>query len=136
MARFGCLLIGLVFFQHTIQAQPLVGMKKANIISYMNQHQPGFALDNTIINKQYNYLKFYDRVNEETILCFLTEDDVCNVLRRMSDYSNLDMTIKRLDTENTRIGTDKWSYTFNGQEFVVELKKEKWYFTLETRRKK
>ena len=136
MIRIVCFFIVLLFFQGTIPAQPLVGMKKADIISYMKLNLPGFAQDNSIVNKQYNYLKYYDRTNEETILCFLSEDDKCYVLRRMSDYSNLENTIKKLDNEYKRTGTDTWSFIIDKDEFVVELKRDKWYFTIETKRKK
>jgi hypothetical protein len=136
MIRLVYFAIGLLIFQGAIFGQPLVGMKKADIISYMKQNEPNFALDNAMVNKKYVYLKFYDKDNEETILCFLTDNNICNLVRRMSDYSNLNPTIKKLDKEYKKIDKDKWSYTINKDEYVIELKREKWYFTLETRIKK
>ena len=136
MKRLLYILIGILFLQQALPAQPLIGMKKADILVYMKQNEPDFALDNAVINKKYNYLKYYDNINEETILCFLSNIDVCNLVRRMSDYSNLELTVKKLDREYKKTETDKWSYSLNNDEYVVEMKREKWYFTLETRRKK
>ena len=136
MSRIAFYLIGLVFLQEAILSQPLIGMKKQEIIVYMNQSEPDFVLDNSMVNKQYNYLKYFDRINEETILCFLSDDNICTFIRRMSDYSNLQNTLKRLDKEYKKIENDKWIYSINKEEFMVELKREKWYFTLETKRKK
>jgi hypothetical protein len=136
MMRFAYFIIGLLFFQEALFAQPIIGMKKADILSYMKQNEAGFSLDNEMVNKQYNYLKYFSEISEETILCFLSENDVCNLVRRISDYSNLDLTLKKLDKDYKKIDTDKWSYTINQDEFIVEMKREKWYFTLETRKKK
>ena len=136
MKRLLYILIGILFLQQASSAQPLIGMKKADILVYMKQNEPDFALDNAVINKKYNYLKYYDRVNEETILCFLTDIDVCHLVRRMSDYSNLDLTLKKLDKQYKKVEKDKWVYTVSNDDFIVEMKREKWYFTLETRRKK
>ncbi len=129
-------LIGLFIFGQAVIAQPLVGLGKADILAYMKQYEPDFALDNAMVNKKFNYLKYYDKVNEETILCFLSETDVCNLVRRMSDYSNLELTLKKLNKEYKVVEKDKWSYNLHNEEFVIEMKRDKWYFTLETRRKK
>ena len=136
MKRLLYILIGILFLQQALPAQPLIGMKKADILVYMKQNEPDFVLDNAVVNTKYNYLKYYDKVNEETILCFLTDIDVCHLVRRMSDYSNLDLTLKKLDKHYKKIEKDKWAYTVNSDDFIVEMKREKWYFTLETRRKK
>jgi hypothetical protein len=136
MLRLLQLIIGLLVFQEAIQTQPLVGMKKEEIITYMRQYEPDFALDLTVVNKKYNYLKYFDKTNEETILCFLSDINECNLIRRMSDYSNLELRIKKLNKAYKSVDKDKWVYTINNEEFMVNLKREKWYFTLETRRKK
>ena len=136
MKRYVIILIGLLFLQEALLSQPLIGLGKADILAYMKQYEPDFVLDNVMVNKKYNYLKYYDNINEETILCFLSNIDVCNLVRRMSDYSNLELTVKKLDREYKKTETDKWSYSLNNDEYVVEMKREKWYFTLETRRKK
>jgi len=136
MRQIAFIILGILVLQTSLLAQPLVSLKKADIIAYMRQYEPGFALDNAMVNKKYNYLKFYDKINEETLLCFLNDNDICNLVRRMSDYSNLDLTIKKLDRDYKKTEVDKWSYTINNEEFAIELKREKWYFTLETRRKK
>ena len=136
MMRLIYIFIGLFILQQLLLSQPLVGLKKADIIAYMRQNEPDFALDNAMVNTKYNYLKYYDKINEETILCFLTDADVCHLVRKMSDYSNLDLTLKKLDKEYNKLDNDKWSYSLNNEEFIVEMKREKWYFTLETRRKK
>jgi hypothetical protein len=134
MKSFVHILVGLLILYQSVYGQPLVGMKKADILTYMKHNEPNFALDDGIVNAKYVYLKYYDKTNEETILCFLAENEICNLLRRMSDYSNLDPTVKKLDKEYKKIDKDKWSYFINKDEFVIELKREKWYFTLETKR--
>ena len=136
MKRYIFILIGLFILGPAMFAQPLVGLGKTDIIAYMRQNEPDFALDNAMVNKKFNYLKYYDKINEETILCFLSVNDVCNLVRRMSDYSNLELTVNKLNREYKEIEKDKWLYSLHNEEFIVEMKREKWYFTLETRRKK
>ena len=99
----------------------------------MQDKYPGFIMDGTAVNKKYNYLKFIDNYNEETLFCFLTDKDECYLSRLMSDYSNLKPRVSQLNMENSRVKKNEWKYKVGEQEITILLTKEEWYFMLESR---
>ena len=86
---FFLLMAGLV----ELKGQNFIGMPKSNIPAMLKTLHPEFKLDKSAVNHAYNYLKFVDKVSEQTLLFFLSDKDICTYVRWMSDYSNLsDMT--------------------------------------------
>jgi hypothetical protein len=120
------------------QAQQLnyIGMSKADIVSKMQKNNPGFDLDEGAVNSTYNYIKFVDKYNEETYLFFMDESNSCSFTKLMSDYSNLKIRTDELNKNYKNAGEGKWIYVENGQVYVIELKKEEWFFTIIMKKKK
>jgi hypothetical protein len=123
------LVIGL-----TLSAQHLIGMSKDQLIKEMRILYPDFIQDNSSVNNTYKYLKYIDKTNEQTLLVFLTDADVCKSTKLISDYTNL-LDVKNNLAQYKPAGKDKWTYTLNGVTYLVTLTREKWFFSVFTSKK-
>jgi hypothetical protein len=110
-------------------------MSKDEIVKVMNENNPGFDLDEGVVNTAYKYLKYVDNNNEETWLFFLSVENICTHMKLMSDYSNLEIRKNELDKVYKPAGENKWIFVNKGIAYVVELKKEEWFFTITTKKK-
>lgn len=113
-----------------------IGMAKPEIIKDMQKNNPGFDLDEGVVNKTYNYLKFVDKYNEETWLIFLSPENVCTHTKLMSDFSNMEIRVNELNKLYKNAGENKWITIEKGIVYVIELKKEEWFFTIVMKPKK
>jgi hypothetical protein len=132
------LLIGLFFLGVALNsgAQNFIGMSKDNIAEEVKKRYPGLKLNTNVINNDYKYLKFEDKINEITMLFFLSEDDKCTLVRKMSDYSNINDEINDLNSKYKSAGKGQWVYEDGGKNYQVSLEEGEWYFTITTRLKK
>jgi hypothetical protein len=119
-----------------LQAQNLIGMSKSEVMQVIKKAYPSFDIDGDAKNTTYKYLKYIDKYNEETMLVFLSDDDVCTFTKLMSDYSNEKIRTDELDKKYKKTGDHFWTFVDKGENFTVELKKEEWYFTIITKKKK
>ena len=127
---FSLVLMGVGNSQH------FIGMHKDEIMKEMKQVMPDFKIDNSTVNKLYKYLKYVDDINEQTLLIFLDENDRCTFSKLMSDYSNLDDAIKKLNNKYKKVKQNEWVYSLEKVSYSVILKEEEWFFTIETKKKK
>ena len=125
----------IITFENEIHSQLFVGLKSSEVIQQLNAERH-FHQETNFKNDTYKYLKFYNRSDEETLIVFLTYDDRVRVTRLMSDYSNLDNRTKELNRNYKKVRQNCWVGTRDGKEYLIELKKEDWYFTLTTKEKK
>jgi hypothetical protein len=125
-----CLIICLLIFQLSAYSQHLIGLNKDQITDEMKKTD--YVLDNSSVNTTYKYLKYIDKFNDQTMLVFLSESDVCTSTKLMSDYSNLEIVKSLLNKNYKSAGKDKWKYSIAGVEYTVVLKREEWYFTVFT----
>lgn len=117
------------------KGQNYIGLHKNEIVSLMKKTQKEFRLNTDVVNKKYNYLKYEDKINEQTLLYFLNKDDYCTYVRLISDYSNYNSLIDTLNTRYKRRNENTWIYTDEGVRYVVYLEKEEWFFTIHTKKK-
>lgn len=96
----------------------------------------GFNLDNTSVNKTFNYLKYVDYLGQQTILFFMDENDICTAWKWMCDYSLLEEKVKELNDKFKPAGENRWTFKHNDKQFEVKLDKEEWFFSIITRAKK
>jgi hypothetical protein len=113
-----------------------IGMTKDEVVSTMQKTNPGFDLDEGAVNTTYKYLKFVDRYNEETWLIFLSDDDKCTHTKLISDYSNLKIRTDELNRKYKKAGELKWVFIEKGIVYTVEMKKDEWFFSVVTKKKK
>jgi hypothetical protein len=110
-----------------------IGMSKSEIIKTMNSEMPDFQ-KSKVINKTYNYLKYQDALGERTILYFLSDDDICTHSKLMSHYVYLGETVDSLKKNYKKTGKNQWTFTDEGQDYLIELDKGKWFFTVITKK--
>ncbi len=135
MKQISLILIWLVISAQA-QTTNYIGKSKEEIIKKMNEDNPAFVLDDGMVNETYKYLKFFDKNNEETMLFFLSDNDICTYTKLLSDYANINARTDELNKNYKNAGELKWVFVDRGEVYFVELKKEKWYFTVITKKKK
>jgi hypothetical protein len=118
-----------------VSAQNFIGLHKDEIVTLMKLTQRDFKLNTDVVNEKYNYLKFEDKINEQTILYFLDQNDYCTYVRFISDYANYNSVIETLNSKYTRKNQNTWTYTDKGQKYIVSLEKEEWFFTVNSKKK-
>jgi hypothetical protein len=114
-------------------AQQVIGLPKQEVMRVIQEEYKNFGLDNTSRNTTFNYLKYIDKINEQTLLCMLSDKDICTSVKLICDYMNLEEKIDELNQRGTRLNDTTWTYLYNKQKFVVKLKKEEWFFSLLTK---
>lgn len=118
----------------TTRAQQFIGLNTAEIGALMKTSHPQFKQDKSTVNHTFTYLKYVDKITEQTILFFMSDQDRCTYVRWISDYSNLNEMIETLNRKYIRSGTNAWSFKENGEEFSVTLVEDEWYFTVSYRK--
>ena len=124
------LLAVMIFFVSPVKSQFFIGKTKELVEKEMETSFPDFAIDKSSVNHTYKYLKYINKFTEQTLLVFLSEDDLCTSTKLVSDYANLLQVKKELNSKYKLTGKDKWKYTQNGVKYVVKLKREEWFFTV------
>jgi hypothetical protein len=127
---FFLLITGLI----EVKGQNFIGMPKSAIPAALKTLHPEFKLDKSAVNHAYNYLKFVDKVSEQTLLFFLSEKEICTYVRWISDYSNLSDMTAMLNHNYHKSGANLWTYTDKGDDYSVTLTEGEWYFTVSFRK--
>ncbi len=134
MSRNG--LVWLIFAAVSIPAwsQTFIGMTPDLIATTMKAEHPAFRIDKNAVNRSYKYLKYVDKISEQTVLFFLSDDDHCTYVRWMSDYSNLNDMIATLNKKYRKSGENTWTFADKNGNYTVKLEEEEWYFTVSWRK--
>jgi hypothetical protein len=114
--------------------QNFIGYDETGIAERMKAAHPQFKQDKTVVNDTYKYLKYVDRITEQTILFFLSDKGECTYVRWMSDYSNLNDMLAMLNSKYKKSGKDSWTYSEKGQNYTVSMEEGEWYFTVSFRK--
>jgi hypothetical protein len=133
MRPIPAVILFLLLLSLTGTAQQVIGLPKPEVMKVIQEEYKNFGLDNTSRNTTFNYLKYIDKINEQTLLCMLSDKDICTSVKLISDYMNLEEKIEELNKRGTRINDTTWTYLYNKQKYVVKLKKEEWFFSLHTK---
>lgn len=112
-----------------------IGLTKNEIKNKMDEQMDEFNLDNSTVNKSFNYLKYVDYLGQQTILYFMDENDICTASKWMCDYSLLDEKINLLNNLYQNAGENTWKYEQDGTEYQVKLEEEEWFFSMITKPK-
>jgi len=105
--------------------QNLIGLREKEVMKYMkdNRHDMNY---NNVINSKFNYLKYSDNSENETVLFFLTPDSVCRSVRIICDESIKSQKIKELDSKYVKKGENKWIDKKGGKEYLIEIMEGNW----------
>jgi len=121
----------IVLFVSPVKSQHLIGKTKTQIEKEMEASYNDFDLDQSSVNRTYKYLKYVNKITEETLLVFLTADDICSATKLTSDYANL-LQVKKQLSKYKPAGKNKWVYIEKGVKYTVKLKQEEWFFSVFT----
>jgi hypothetical protein len=125
-----------IFFLFPVWSQNLIGKNKEEAETQIKTLYPDFVVDNSTVNHTYKYLKYIDKSNEQTLLVFLSENDVCTATKLISSYSNLAQVKQALNKKYKPAGKDTWRYNEKGIKYLVKLKREEWFFSVFTSKEK
>ena len=117
-----------------LKAQNYIGLNSGEIAEQMKTSNPQFKLDKSAVNHTFKYLKYVDKISEQTALFFMSDDDLCTYVRWISDYSNLNDMIEMLNTKYKKEGVNSWSFAEKGVHYSVSLVEDEWYFTVSYRK--
>ncbi len=120
----------------SVYSQHFIGLHQEEIKEVMKNDHKKFKLNTSAVNPHYKYLKYEDKINEMTMLFFLSEDDHCTLVRQMCDYSNIIEVVEDLNKSYKSVDKDSWEYEAGKKTYLVTLVEEEWYFTVTTRLKK
>jgi hypothetical protein len=129
------IIILALFLAFPVMSQHLIGKHKDQIVKEIKSLYPGFVIDNSSVNHTYKYLKYIDRISEQTLLVFLSDDDICTSTKLMSDFGNIEQVKTDLDKKYKPAGKDQWTYVIDGVTYLVKLKREEWFFSIFTSKK-
>jgi hypothetical protein len=135
MKKFAFILIlltGILTLPGYLYSQEYIGYHEEKIKTLMKEENKMFKLNTNTVNKYYKYLKYEDKVNEITIMFFLSDNDYCTLVRYMSDYSNINETLNDLNSKYKKISKNSWQYHKNGKTYSVKLEEGDWFFTVTT----
>jgi hypothetical protein len=124
------LLCGSLNGDSSFFSNQFVGLKKEEIKKIIAESQKTFKLNTSNINTTYNYLKYEDPIQEITVLFFLSDDNICKMVRFISDYSNINDVLNSLNVNYINIDKANWKYSNNGKNYTVHLEESDWYFTV------
>ena len=120
-----------ILFMNSVVAfsQNLIDHNKEYIIKYMKENHREMSFNN-VINKKYTYLKYSDNSDNQTLLFFLDQNEVCNSIRMICNFRIKNEKINEFNTIHKSIGKNKWLDRRDGKNYFIEMKEEKWSFII------
>ena len=91
----------------SVNCQNLIGYKYSEIRNYMNQNRSEMNY-NDVTNSKYNYLKYTDNSDSQTLLFFLNQDSVCKSIRMICDAGKKAEKTKEFNTIYIKYGKKRW----------------------------
>jgi len=105
--------------------QNLVGYNDQEIKKYMKENRMEMNFNN-VKNNNFMYLKYSDSFDSQTLLFFLNPDSVCRSVRLICDNRLKDGKVKEFNSIYTRDGDNRWIDKRDGNNYLIEVKDEKW----------
>ena len=134
--RMIILVIWLIISQgHLCKGQHLIGIEKNQVNNIVKKELSGFNLDNSTQNKEFNYLRFVNRVGTITLFVFFDQNNISTSTRMVCDYSELGSVLGDLDAKYKKRGQNNWEYSVHNELFMVNLEKKEWYFVVAVKKK-
>lgn len=109
--------------------QNLVGKNEKEIRQYMQSGMKDMRISN-VVNNSFSYLKYSDDDDNQTILFFLTPEQICKSMRIIFSTSMKEEKRKELNEKYSRTGEDTWLDEQKGEKFIVKFIEEEWSCTI------
>ncbi|MRR18921.1 hypothetical protein EG827_01880 [bacterium] len=131
---FNVIFLTLIFSK--AEAQEFIGLPEDNIREIMKADRPGLNMDTRVKNSTFRYIKYSSGDDKETWLIFIDEKGRCNGVRITCDNICYESKTKELNDLYRSDEPNIWVYKSGGDEIIVRLKQESWFFTVTYERKK
>ncbi|MCK4989718.1 MAG: hypothetical protein KAS29_04495, partial [Bacteroidales bacterium] len=95
-----------------------------------------FRRDKSVVNQQFNYLKYVNGLRSRTWIIYFTDEDICRSSKLVCDYGEYDEVLEELNESHEKVGESEWTYQLEGDTIQVILARQEWYFTVREARKK
>ena len=105
--------------------QNLIGYKDGEIRKFMKENKSDMSF-NKVNNSEFTYLKYSDRADSQTMLFFLNRDSVCQSIRIICDAGAKAKKVKEFNTIYKKHSANKWIDNRNGNNYLIELRDDKW----------
>ncbi len=119
------LLLSLFSFSCLLSGQNLIGFKDFEIRRFMKENKGDMNI-NKVNNYSFNYLKYTDNSDSQTLLFFLTTDSVCRSIRIICDSIVKTEKVKEYNSLYKKKGENIWVDTRNGKDYLIEIRDEQW----------
>lgn len=119
------LLFAFLTISGFLSGQNLIGYKDFEIRKYMKENLGNMGF-NKVNNDRFNYLKYTDNSETQTLLFFLTSDSVCKSIRIICDSYTKTEKIKEYNSKFIKSGENTWIDRRNGIDYLLEVKDEQW----------
>lgn len=119
------LLVVLMFPGACVLSQNLIGYKSREIQKYMAVNRKDMNSEK-VKNNMYNYLKYTDGSETQTILFFLNNDSICSSIRVICDQRVKEEKIKELNSSLSKNGENKWVESKAGKDYLIELNEDQY----------
>lgn len=124
----------LTFLLASAHGQHFIGMTTDEIKDTMRETKRDFYFAKEVNTGKYHFLKFENMDQTQTMLFILSKKGTCKYTKLMSDYSLLKSLVDSLNSQYTYQKNMKWidSGVGDGEEYLIELEKREWFFTIKT----
>lgn len=128
----------LFVFHTSVCAQNFIGKSKEEIDILMQESKKEFSFIKEVNTDEYHYLKYENEDNTKTMLFILSDEGVCNYTKLMCDYALLKNMVDSLNNNYQYQKDQTWIDYSSDQEYdyLIELEKREWFFTIRTSRTK
>ena len=123
----------LMVWASGVTAQHFIGKSKDDVRKLMAEYRKEMTEDETVKNPAFDLIRYSDRFANQTLL-FVFKDGLCSYSKQMCDYSLMKEITKALDNAYTRSNDSTWIYQADCNEYIINLKKEEWYFVIDIRK--
>lgn len=127
-----------MFLLSTAYSQYFVGLGIEEIKTEMKQKKEDFSFSKEVNAEEHHFLKFENANETQTILFILDDNEKCKFTKLICDYSLLRTMEDSLNNTYEYRKDMSWVDTESDENYnyLMELEKEDWFFTIKTTRKK
>ena len=121
-----------VLFLTNVNGQNFIGMTKEEIKQTMKESKKEFYFSKEVNTGKYHFLKFENIDETKTKLFMLSDEGKCKYTKIMCDYSLLKSFEDSLNSNYEYQKNMKWIDSHEGADYLIELEKKDWFFTVKT----
>jgi hypothetical protein len=112
-----------------VTGQNLIGCNDEEIKKFMRENRKEMNIEN-VTNNDYNYLKFSDNSETQTILFFLDNKAVCNSIRVIYEEGLRKQKMNELNSIYKKKSENTWTDIRQGKKYLISLKDDEWSFVI------